>query len=105
MLFARVWLMMVVVVVVVAQVHDFLLTHFAYTKASAEKQQALWATCRFSYLPPEQLVDLAERPHVPPKWLALACAQNAAGGGGGGGSSGVVGPEAARLRPRDHYRR
>lgn len=88
-----------------AQVHDLLLKHFEVQKTPAAAQTALWATCRFSYLPSEQLVELSEIPHVPPKWLALACAQRAAATAGTEGpkTSGMKPEEASRLKPRAYY--
>ena len=58
-----------------AQVHDFLVKHIEASKAAPAVQESLWSTCRFSYLDAERLVKLAEVKHVPPRWLALACAQ------------------------------
>ena len=94
-----------------AHVHDLLLTHFKAAKSDATSQESLWATCRFTFLPPDRLVALAERPNVPARWLALACAQRAAASGSGGAQQPVVAPaktgaaEAARLKPRDFYRK
>jgi len=85
-----------------AQIYDLICHHIATTKASAAAQEALWATCRFTYLPTEQMVKIAELPHVPPRWLALACAQRAAGPGGSGAAAGNE-KEAARLQPRSYY--
>jgi len=88
-----------------AEVHDLLLAHFKAAKTPAAAQEALWATCRFSFLPPDRLVALSERPHVPARWLALACAQRASAASGGAPlASAREGPEAARLKPRDFYR-
>ena len=65
-------------------------------------------TCRFSFLPPDRLVSLSQRPNVPARWLALACAQQAAKASGGvapGAAAGAMAPEEARrLKPRSFYR-
>ena len=68
-------------------------------------QEALWATCRFTYLPADRLVTLSELPNVPPRWLALACAQRAAAlGGAKPPPPGSLSPsEQARLKPRAFY--
>ena len=89
-----------------AQVHDLLLTHFKASGANATVQEALWATCRFSFLPADRLVALAERPNVPARWLALACAQRAAASGGAPVAPPTTGgPEvAARLQARECYK-
>ena len=88
-----------------AQVHDLLLTHFAAQKTADDVQQALWSVCRFAYLPPKELVALSEVANVPPKWLALACAQRAAATAGTSGpkTSGLEAGQAARLKPRQFY--
>ena len=88
-----------------AQVHDLLLKHFSAQNTPPATQAALWATCRFSYLPSDQLVELSEIPNVPPKWLALACAQRAASTAGtdGPSTSGMKPEESQRLKPRAHY--
>ena len=87
-----------------SQVHDFLLKHFAASKPSAEVQASLWATCRFSYLQADRLVKLSEVPNVPPRWLALACAQKAAPGAAPP-TTGMKPEELARLKPRDTYKK
>ena len=84
------------------QVHDFLLAHLKAAPQSAAVQEGLWATCRFSFLGAAQLVALAERPNVPARWLALACAQRSADGSKVGLSA-ASGADAARLKPRDFY--
>jgi len=88
-----------------AQVHDLLQTHFAIQNAPPAAQQSLWATCRFAYLPPKELVALSEAANVPPKWLALACAQRAAATAGTPGpkTTGLEAGEAERLKPRAFY--
>jgi hypothetical protein len=88
-----------------AQVHDLLLKHFSAQNTPPATQAALWATCRFSYLPSDQLVELSEIPNVPPKWLALACAQRAASTAGtdGPSTSGTKPEESQRLKPRAYY--
>ena len=71
----------------------------------AASQEALWATCRFSFLPADRLVALSERPNVPARWLALACAQRAAAASGGTTPAPNASPaDAIRLTPRDFYR-
>ena len=88
-----------------AQVYDLIRHHFAATDASPAVQEALWATCRFTYLPADRLVTLSELPNVPPRWLALACAQRAAAlGGAKPPPPGSLSPsEQARLKPRSFY--
>lgn len=88
-----------------AQVYDLIRHHFAATDASATTQEMLWATCRFTYLPADRLVTLSELPNVPPRWLALACAQRAAALGGAKTPppSGLSASEQARLKPRSFY--
>ena len=90
-----------------AQVHDLLLTFFKHAKPPPDAQAALWATCRFAFLPADRLVALAERPNVPARWLALACAQRTAAASGGAPPplpAATPPAEAARLKPRDFYR-
>ena len=89
-----------------SQVHDLLVEHFKAAETSPEDQEALWAACRFAFLSPEVLVGLAQAPNVPPKWLALACAQRAAGAAGTEAPkppAGVDDGEAQRLKPRSFY--
>jgi hypothetical protein len=90
-----------------AQVHDLLLTHFAASKATPAAQEALWSVVRFSYLPADRLVSLSERPNVPPRWLALACAQRAAATAGAAtlptATAGVPNELRHRLKPRACY--
>lgn len=87
------------------QVHDLIRFYINHTKAPAANQEALWASCRFTYLPADRLVSLSETPHVPPRWLALACAQRAAALGGTKAptTASATAVETARLTPRDFY--
>ena len=85
--------------------HDLLIAHFKGSKAPPAAQEALWSTCRFSFLPADRLVALAERPNVPARWLALACAQRAAAASGGASVAlPAEAAEAARLKKRAYYR-
>ena len=103
-----------------SEVHDLIVSYLASKpNTPPATQETLWSTCRFTYLDAARLVSLAERPNVPPRWLALACAQRAATEGGGGGSAAAptslsaalgaaAGPtgsgvEAGRLKPRHYY--
>ena len=85
--------------------YDLVRHHFELTAATPPRQEALWATCRFTYLPADRLVTLSELPNVPPRWLALACAQRAAAlGGAKAPPPGSLTPaELARLKPRAFY--
>jgi hypothetical protein len=85
-------------------VHDLLVTHFKAAATAPAAQEVLWATCRFTFLPADRLVTLAERPNVPARWLALACAQRAAAASGGAPPArATMSEDSARLRPRDFY--
>ena len=92
-----------------AQVHDLLIAHFKHAKTPPAAQEALWATCRFTFLPADRLVQLSERPNVPARWLALACAQRAAAASGSGSvplatQGEAAAAQTARLKARDFYR-
>ena len=92
-----------------ANVYDLIRHHIITVNPSADVQQAIWATCRFTPLPADRLITLAELPNVPPRWLALACAQRAATVASGSSTDGMAAEnslskaELGRLQPREFY--
>lgn len=85
-------------------VYDLIAHHITVTKANDAAQQALWSTCRFSFLDAERCVKLAENPNVPPRWIALALATRGATAPVQAAAAAVGTPaQAVRLQPREFY--